>query len=152
MLKYAVYKYTTMQSLLFYCMFEFLIDSCGPSCSVPYHSECLTRQTDCGLDHCCATRPCGLFLGQQTTAGSVGHLSLYSSRCPSFGNASVHTLWVKPQSMSDQSEDTIVFEWIPFLPCGSTRARIRTCCLESGRTSEFNKTFWWRWVTLCVFP
>lgn len=102
--------------------YMFSIDgACGvcACCSVSSH----TGQTDCGLDQCRTARPCGPFLGQQTRAGSVGHLSLYPSLHPPVGKLSVHTAWVKPQSMSDQSEDTIVFEWIPFLPRGSTRAK-----------------------------
>lgn len=123
---------------------------CGACCSVSSHCDCMVSQTDCGLDHCFATRPRGPFHGQQTRAASLGCLPLH----PSVRKLSVHTVWVKPQSMSDQSEDTILFCVHPiFYPVVQPeRKRIRTCCLESGRTSEFNKAVQWRWVTLCVLP
>lgn len=35
---------------------------------------------------------------------------------PPVGKLSVHTARVKPQSMSDQTEDIVVFEWILFFP------------------------------------
>ncbi len=121
----TVSKYT-LQCMISAVYYMLSIDSaCGvcACCSVSFHSDCLEGQTDCSLDHCCATGPCGPFLGQQTKAGSVGHLSLYPSLHPPVGKLNVHTARVKPQSMSDQSEDTVVSEWIPFLPRGSTRAK-----------------------------
>lgn len=77
MLKYNVqfYKYTR-ECMIFAVHYMLSIDSaCGVLSPVSSHSDCLTGQTDCGLDQRSATRPRGPFLGQQTRAGSVGHLS-----------------------------------------------------------------------------
>lgn len=66
MLKYNVqfYKFA-LQCMIFAVHYMLSIDSaCGVLSPVSSHSDCLTDQTDCGLDQRSATRPCGPFLGQ----------------------------------------------------------------------------------------
>lgn len=85
-------------------------------CSVSSHSDCLAGETDCGLDQCCTTRPCGPFLGQKTRVGSVGRLSsCWKAQC-SYSSG-------QTPKISDQTEDTGVFEWILFLTPWFTKSK-----------------------------
>lgn len=116
----TVYKYTLQSMVSAVCSMLSIDSAC---CSVSSHSNCLAEQTDSGLDHCCATRPCGLFLGQQTRAGSVGHLSLSISPS-SCWKAQRSQLGSNPKAcLISLMIPTILCEWIPFLPRGLTRAR-----------------------------
>lgn len=109
MLKYNVqfYKYA-LQCMIFAVHYMLSIDSaCGVLSPVSSHSDCLTdRQTVAWI----SAPPPGPAALSLVSKPERDQWAIYLPG----GKLSVHTTQVKPQSMSDQTDDTVLFEWIPF--------------------------------------